>query len=101
MRCPVRYRIAGYCRLSDQTLVASLVLLNRVLTENSRLTLSSRTIHKLLLCTSLVSAKVVEDRCCSNKAFAEAGGVAVKELNMLEREILHLLDHSLFVDPEE
>lgn len=51
-------------------------------------TVTFRNVHRLLLCSVLVAAKMQDDDCFSNKAYAEIGGISCAELNALEARLL-------------
>ena len=58
---------------------------------SSSLRLSIRNVYRLFLALCLVSSKLHEDLYFSNKTWAETGGVTLKELNLLEVEILKIV----------
>lgn len=51
-------------------------------------TVTFRNVHRLLLCSVLVAAKMQDDDCLLNRAYAEIGGVSCAELNALEALLL-------------
>ena len=59
------------------------------------------TIHRLLLASLLVSAKFFDDSFLNNARYARVGGVAGREINMLEVEFLFLIDFNLAVTEAE
>ena len=54
--------------------------------------------HRVLLATTLVSAKLLDDECYNNTYWASVGGVSLAHLNHLEVEVMSLLNFSLLVN---
>ena len=57
-----------------------------------------RNVHRVLLATTLISAKLLDDECYNNTYWASVGGVALTHLNQLEVELMSLLNFSLLVE---
>ena len=53
--------------------------------------------HRVLLATTLISAKLLDDECYNNTYWAQVGGVSLPHLNQLEVEVMSLLNFSLLV----
>lgn len=47
----------------------------------------------------MVAIKFQDDDYYKNDYYAKVGGITVKEINILEKEFLNLLQYKLFVDP--
>lgn len=69
--------------------------------EQIDLSINSLSVHRLLLTAVLVATKVIDDVLYDNAHFAKVGGLDVKELNMLELDMLKVLNFRLFIKPEE
>ena len=54
--------------------------------------------HRVLLATTLVSAKLLDDECYNNTYWASVGGVSLSHLNQLEVEAMCLLDFNMLVN---
>lgn len=52
----------------------------------------------MLLATTLVSAKLLDDECYNNTYWASVGGVSLSHLNQLEVEAMCLLDFNMLVN---
>ena len=52
----------------------------------------------MLLATTLVSAKLLDDECYNNTYWASVGGVSLQHLNQLEVEAMCLLDFNMLVN---
>jgi hypothetical protein len=63
--------------------------------------LCTRNVHRVLLATTLVSAKLLDDECYNNMYWASVGGVSLTHLNQLEVDVMSLLDYSLLVTAPE
>jgi len=93
-------RINKYGNFSKSVLVAALVYIDRVLEDNPEIVMTSRTIHRLLITSVLVSAKFNDDIHLGNGAFAQIGGIRNAELNRLEVNFLKLCRFTLVVSEE-
>lgn len=95
-------RLVRYAQCSRSAFIIGLVYLKRLETNDSKLILSPYNMHRLLITSLMLAAKIVDDRCYSNAHYARVGGIAtVKEMNRLELQMLALLKYDLFVSPEE
>jgi len=90
-------RLAKYTCCSEESLVLSLVYIDRLITKKGFI-LISHNVHRLILTSILVSAKFFDDKYYSNAFFGKVGGVSSKELNTLEKLFLHGIQFDLFVD---
>jgi len=79
----------------DSMLIQTLFILNRLLYR--QIYLNPYNIHRLLLTCIMISSKIIQDRHYSNSVWAKFGGVTLKSINIMEKEILLLLDFKLFV----
>ena len=52
----------------------------------------------MLLATTLVSAKLLDDECYNNTYWASVGGVSLSHFNQLEVEAMCLLDFNMLVN---
>eukprot|EP01064_Diplonema_japonicum_P011587 TRINITY_DN189_c1_g1_i1.p1 TRINITY_DN189_c1_g1~~TRINITY_DN189_c1_g1_i1.p1 ORF type:complete len:205 (+),score=39.16 TRINITY_DN189_c1_g1_i1:41-655(+) len=59
------------------------------------------TVHRVVLCAFMVAMKCTSDRVLSNKLVAKYGGVAIANLNVMERHFLSVLDWDVFISKEE
>eukprot|EP00178_Gracilaria_changii_P028363 TRINITY_DN997_c0_g1_i1.p1 TRINITY_DN997_c0_g1~~TRINITY_DN997_c0_g1_i1.p1 ORF type:complete len:219 (+),score=49.47 TRINITY_DN997_c0_g1_i1:338-994(+) len=101
------FSMSDYCRrllhlnqCSKQCVPLALVYLLRVESQR-RIAINDYNVHRLV-CTALVlAAKWHDEQSYSNAHYASVGGVAsTHEMNILERHMLALLDHRLFVSAE-
>lgn len=69
--------------------------------EQIDLRINSLSVHRLLLAAVLLATKFIDDVLYDNAHFAKVGGLDVKELNMLELDMLKVLNFRLFIEPEE
>eukprot|EP01105_Mastigella_eilhardi_P027944 TRINITY_DN88_c0_g4_i2.p1 TRINITY_DN88_c0_g4~~TRINITY_DN88_c0_g4_i2.p1 ORF type:complete len:772 (-),score=175.69 TRINITY_DN88_c0_g4_i2:325-2640(-) len=93
-------RIAQYSGCTNDTVIAALVLIDRVIVKNPNFLVTNRNIHRLLLTCIVVACKFYEDVFYTNKFYARVGGVPVEEMNNLEIALLSLLGFDLFITPE-
>lgn len=62
---------------------------------------NSFTVHRILLTTLMLAAKFLDDYVASNRVWAFAGGVSVKQLNSMERRFLELISFDLYAEVPE
>jgi hypothetical protein len=87
--------------LIEQAVLHVLLLIERLLCVQSpdgvRFHLCTSNVHRVLLATTLLSAKMLDDECYSNEHWAGIGGVTLPHMNRLEIELLTLLECNVFV----
>jgi len=95
-------RLLAAFRCSEASFVAALVILDRLLEyDEGRLRLTMRNVHRAFLASLAVAVKYNEDLVYTNRHYAKAGGVHLKEVNRLEWALLSALDFDLRVEPEQ
>lgn len=90
-------RIVRFTNVEKSCLLLTLVYIDQICALRPRFTLSSLTCHRFIITSITVSSKGLCDTFCPNKFYARVGGISVTELNMLEREFLHMIDWRLMV----
>jgi len=94
-------RIATFTGCSEESLVFSLIYIDRLITNTEqRFIVTNLNVHRLILSSVLVAVKFYDDHYYDNVYFSKVGGVSSKELNMLETEFLFLINFDLSVDLE-
>ena len=63
-------------------------------------TISSLTVHRFLITAAAVAAKGLGDSFWTNSTYARVGGVSIKELALLELELLKRLEWRIVPKPE-
>ena len=90
-------RIQKYTFIENNTMILSLIYIDRIcLIDNFELDYCN--IHKVIFAAILIAIKFNEDKVYSNNYFSKVAGVSLKELNLMEKEILTLLEFKLYVD---
>lgn len=89
---------SGY---SKACLVATVILLDKLLLSHSNVQITPNTVHKMFLCSLMAATKFNTDTYYSNTAWAAIGGVRTEEMNVLELEFLFMLQFSLLITREE
>ena len=84
-------RFMKYSKPEPSTLIISLIYIDKIC-ENSNLQLT------MFFACLIVAIKYNEDDYYSNEYYAKVGGITLKELNLLEYNILILLDFNVFID---
>jgi len=90
-------RINKYADCSDSCYVLAFIYLDRLLQNNPGFALSNQNIHRLLLSAIILAIKYSDDFYADNSTYAKIGGVSLKEVNMLEKDMLKLLRYDLYV----
>ena len=88
-------RIVKYTNCEENTLILSLIYLDKICLKNIKLTVYN--IHKFVFSSILVSIKFNEDKIYKNDYYAYIAGVSLKELNLMEDNFLQILDYQVFV----
>jgi len=83
-------RIAFYTRCTEESLIFSLIYIDRLGSWNSRFMVTSYNVHRLVLTSVLVAAKFYDDIHFKNSYYANVGGISINELNRLE--VIFLLE---------
>ena len=91
-------RIILYTNIEENTLVSSLIYIDRLC--NKKVPVNKYTIHKLLFTCILIALKVNEDCFYKNNYYSEISGIPLKELNLLEYNLLVLLDFQTCISLE-
>ena len=89
-------RILKYTNCEENTLILSLIYLDKICLKNIKLTVYN--IHKFVFSSILVSIKFNEDKIYKNDYYAYIAGVSLKELNLMEDNFLQILDYQVFVN---
>eukprot|EP01039_Chlorochromonas_danica_P004251 gene4251-4671_t len=92
-------RLSRACQCSSGSLVLMLVYLDRLI-EDARLLLSPFNIHRLVMTSLLLAMKYHEDLYYNNNFLSTVGGMALEEVNALERLLWKTLHYSLYVSSE-
>ena len=92
-------RIQTYSNLEKNTLITSLILIDR-LSKLSDIALTYYNIHRILFTSILLSIKYNEDSYYDNKFYAEIAGINLKELNILEYTFSYMIDFRFFINKE-
>lgn len=90
-------RIIKYTKLEISTLILVLINIDKICEINS-LQITKYNVHRLLLCSALISIKINEDDFYSNSYYAKIGGISLSEINNLEDEFLRLIQFCLWTD---
>lgn len=90
---------SGLC--SKECFIIALIYGERLLQRHKDFVISRRNVHRLLLVSTLVASKILDDFYCRNEYYATAGGLSCQKLNDLELKLCFLLDFDLNVDVEQ
>lgn len=94
-------RIRKYFLCSDECFVMALVYIDRVSKTNPAVPVCSLTVHRLIMISVMLAAKMHDDIHYSNEYYARAGGLCLKETNLLEAKMLALLKWKVSVSAHE
>ncbi|KAL5730969.1 Cyclin-U1-1 [Ranunculus cassubicifolius] len=90
-------RIYKYTQCSPSCFVVGYVYIDRLVHRHPDALVFSLNVHRLLVTSIMIAAKVLDDVHYNNAFFARVGGVSNTELNRLELEFLFMLDFGLVV----
>merc|ERR1719401_226064 len=94
-------RLRKYFLCSDECFVFALVYMDRIGKKNLSMSVCDFTVHRLLVIALMLAAKFHEDKIYVNTYYAKAGGLSLKEVNLLERVMLQELGWKMFVTTHE
>lgn len=66
-----------------------------------RFSINPLTAHRFLIAAATVAAKGLSDQYLRNRVYAQVGGINIRELNILEVELLYRLDWRVVPDSED
>jgi len=94
---PYLIRIAYYTGCSEESLIFSLIYIDRLVASNANFMVTSFNVHGLVLTSILLAVKFYDDLHYKNTYFGKVGGVTCKELKRLEMIFLSEIKFELFV----
>lgn len=95
-------RLHKYFDCSSECFVLCFIYIERILSSNKEyLSLSSLTVHRILVTALMIAAKYYDDMYYSNSYYSKVGGLRVSEINTLEWQFLSLLKWECAVSVEE
>ena len=92
-------RISKYSKASASVLLLAFVYIDRIRTSENFI-LTRLNVHRIFITAVLLATKFYDDEVFKNSFYASLGGVTVKELNILEIDLLNMLKFSLVVSVE-
>ena len=93
-------RISFYSKAEDSTFILALIYIDR-LCQNQSIMITEYNIHRILFTCILIGIKYNEDQYYDNNYYGQIAGVTMKELCVLEGELLKVLEFNLYVKEEE
>ena len=88
-------KIATVLDLDKETMILSMMLLDRLLKMNSLFKLNDLTMHKTIFMCIMETVKFNDDNGFTNSSFALAGGYEPSELLQMEIDFLGLIEYNL------
>ncbi|KAF9227282.1 cyclin-domain-containing protein [Gyrodon lividus] len=88
-------RIVKFTKVEKSCLLLTLHYVDQICARMPLFTLTSLTCHRFIIASITVCSKGLCDTFCTNSLYARVGGIPVSELNVLEREFLHMIDWRL------
>lgn len=89
-------RTARLTKFEPELYICSLIYLDKVIKQHS-IHITLLEIHRLWFVSYLVAIKFHSDEFYSNAYYAKVAGITTKELNILERKFLRLLNYHLLI----
>ncbi len=93
-------RIVKYSRVSLETLVYSVILVDRYIENQDEYLINEFNVHKVFFVALVLSSKFHEDLRLANKDFAKIGGISKGELLILEMNFLRIVKFELKINPD-
>eukprot|EP00826_Nyctotherus_ovalis_P046941 TRINITY_DN5345_c0_g1_i5.p1 TRINITY_DN5345_c0_g1~~TRINITY_DN5345_c0_g1_i5.p1 ORF type:complete len:192 (-),score=28.16 TRINITY_DN5345_c0_g1_i5:231-806(-) len=93
-------RIRTHSDCTDYCFVLALIYIDRLLLNNPGFTLSKKNMHRVILTSIVLAIKYSDDFYLDNEVYARIGGVSLAELNYMERAMLCMMRHELYVNSD-
>ena len=90
------YRIIQYTQINDNVLIKAIIYIDRII-KNNYFSITYNNIHKLLFIAIVLSAKINDDNCLTNKLYSKIGGISVKELKRLEIKFCECINYRFYI----
>lgn len=90
-------RIFKYTNCSPSCFVVAYVYIDQLVHRHPDQPITSLNVHRLLITSVMIAAKVLDDVHYNNAYYARVGGISIAELNRLELDLLFQLDFRLQV----
>lgn len=87
-------RISKYTPCSPECYLAAIIYIDQII-QTHKMLLNSLNIHRLIITSILIAAKLYDETTYNNKYYSVVGGVALHELNALELQFIALLNFDL------
>jgi len=84
---------------SEQVFVVALIYIDRLLMSNHYFILNSLSVHRVIITSIMIGAKLFDEPVISNAYFAFVGYLSCREINMLEIDFLFRINFDLTVGP--
>lgn len=94
------FRLIIHATLSPPLLLSMVYYIDRLCALFPGFTISSLTVHRFLIAAATVASKGLSDSFWTNSTYARVGGVSIKELALLELDLLERLDWKIVPKPE-
>jgi len=98
---PYLTRIAYYTGCSEESLILSIIYIDRLVASNAKFMVTSFNVHGLVLSSILLAVKFYDDLHYKNSHFGKVGGVTCKELNRLEIIFFKEIKYDLYVEKKQ
>jgi len=91
-------RIANYTNCSNDSLIFSLIYIDKLIAKNPRFMVTSQNVHHLVLTSIVIAVKFHDDHFYQNSFYAQVGGVSCRSLMRLEMLFVQEIEFELFVE---
>lgn len=94
------FRLTLHATLSPPIMLSMIFFIDKLCVQYPAFTINSLTVHRFLITAATVAAKGLSDSFWTNSTYARVGGVTIKELALLELELLQKIDWRIIPTPE-
>jgi len=88
-------RITKFTNVEPCCLLILLHYIDKISEKLPTFTITSLTVHRFVIAAVAAGSKALCDSFCTNGRYAKVGGVSLVEMNVLEKELLHVLEWRL------
>jgi len=93
-------RLTYHATLSPPILLSMVYYIDKLCALYTSFTINSLTVHRFLITAATVASKGLSDSFWTNNTYARVGGVSLKELALLEIELLQRVQWRIVPSPE-
>jgi len=85
---------------SEECFIIAMIYIERLTGRNKNFFINDFNVHRLILTSVMIATKYYDDQHFDNSYYCRVGGLSLKEINELERELLVMINFNTHVENE-